>query len=78
MNDPTTTIPQLNTVGKIAAELRVPLHRVQYILRTRSHIRPTAKAGPLRLFDRQALAMIRHEINAQDARRDDEHSLPAA
>ena len=44
------------------------LHRVQYVLRTRQHIQPAARAGNLRLFDRRAVAMVRHELNAIDAR----------
>lgn len=65
----TAVVPALLTAGVLARQLSVPLHRVQHILRTRAHIRPAATAGTLRLFDRRALAMIRHEINAQDARR---------
>lgn len=61
--------PQLTTEGRIAAELGEALHRVQHVLRTRQHIRPVAKAGTLRLFDREAVAMIRHELSAMDARR---------
>jgi hypothetical protein len=53
----------------IAAELRAPLHRVIHILATRHHIIPSARAGTLRLYDRRAVAMVRHELNAIDARR---------
>jgi hypothetical protein len=60
---------QLRTVGVIASELAVPLHRVLHILATREHIRPSARAGTLRLYDRKAVAMVRHELNAIDARR---------
>jgi hypothetical protein len=63
------TVPRLITPGVIAAELRVPLHRVLHVLATRRHIRPSARAGTLRLYDRQAVAMVRHELNAIDARR---------
>ncbi len=66
MQDP---VPKLRTPGVLAASLRVPLHRVLYLLRTRAHIRPTANAGRLRLYDRNAVAMLRHELNAIDARR---------
>lgn len=59
----------LLTPGRIAAELATPLHRVQYILLTRPHIRPLARAGILRLFDREAVAMVRHELGAIDAKR---------
>ncbi len=63
------TTPSLLTPGRIAAELQVSLGRVQHILRTRPHIRPAARAGILRLYSRDALANVRHELNAQDARR---------
>ncbi len=62
-------VPTLITVGIIAAELHTPLHRVLRVLATRPHIRPSARAGNLRLYDRQAVAMVRHELNAIDARR---------
>jgi len=65
----TQPIPNLRTPGVIAHELGEPLHRVLYVLRTRSFIAPSARAGRLRLYDRQAVAMIRHTLNAIDARR---------
>ena len=34
-----------------------------------ANIRPSARAGTLRLYDRRAVAMVRHELNAIDARR---------
>ena len=61
--------PALTTPGVIARELEQPLHRVLHVLATRKHIRPTARAGTLRLYDRQAVAQVRHELNAIDARR---------
>lgn len=63
------TEPRLTTPGVIAAELSEPLHRVLHVLRTRQHIRPAARAGRLRLYNRSAVAMVRHELNAIDARR---------
>jgi hypothetical protein len=60
---------QLITPGVIATELHQPLHRVLHVLATRQHIRPSARAGTLRLYTRRAVAMVRHEINAIDARR---------
>ena len=62
-------LPRLRTPGVIAQELGESLARVQYVLRTRAHIKPAALAGRLRLYDRQAVAMVRHECNAIDARR---------
>lgn len=63
--------PQLDTVGRIADRHGVPLHRVQYVVRTKG-IEPTAIAGRLRLFDRDAVARIRYELNLIDARRSGE------
>jgi hypothetical protein len=57
------------TPGKIADDLGASLQRVLYVLSTRRHIVPAARAGTLRLYDRQAVAMIRHELNGIDARR---------
>lgn len=52
----------------IARELGKPLHRILYVLGTRRHIHPSARAENLRLFNREAVAMIRHELNSIDAR----------
>lgn len=65
----TTRPARLRTPGVLADDLNVPLHRVLYVLRTRAHIVPSASAGRLRLYDRRAVALIRHELNAIDARR---------
>ncbi len=61
--------PRLITPGVIAAEVKNPLHRVLHVLATRSHIRAVARAGTLRLYDRAAIAMVRHELSAIDAKR---------
>jgi hypothetical protein len=66
-------VPKLRTPGVIAHELGEPLHRVLYVLRTRAFITPSARAGRLRLYDLQAVARIRHALNAMDARRDVAH-----
>ena len=55
-------IPRLVTVGVIAKELDEPIHRVEYILRTRKHIAPRATAGGLRLFDNDAIEQVLNEI----------------
>jgi hypothetical protein len=64
-----TCLPQLITIGVIASELRVPVHRIRYVLETRPYIAPRAIAGRARLFDRQAVAQIRHALSAIDAKR---------
>ena len=61
--------PKLVTVGVIAAELGMSVDRVCRVLRTRPHIRPAAYAGNVRLFDNDAIAQVRHELNAIAARR---------
>jgi hypothetical protein len=66
-------VPQLRTPGVIAGELGQPLHRILYILRTRPYIVPSARAGRLRLFDLDAVAMIRQALNGVDARRGVDH-----
>ncbi len=65
----TQAVPSLLTPGRIADDLGVSLPRVLYILATRRHIQPAARAGTLRLYNRAAVAQIRHELNAMDARR---------
>lgn len=62
-------VPVLLTPGRIAAELGAPLSRVLYVLATRRHITPAARAGTLRLYQRDTLAMVRHELHSIDARR---------
>jgi hypothetical protein len=59
---------KLNTVGVLAQKLNQPVHRVQYLLRTRKHIAPVAIAGRSRLYTEQTVAQLRHELNAIDAR----------
>ena len=66
---PAQSLPKLLTPGVMAERLGVPLGQVQRILATRSHICPAAVAGTLRVYDAEALAQIRHELNAIDARR---------
>ena len=67
--DQSAELPQLITAGVIARQLREPIHRVTRVLSTRAHIRPSARAGTLRLYHRAAVAQVRHELNAIDARR---------
>ena len=64
-------VPQLVPPGVIATEVGEPIGRIAYILSTRRHIRPTARAGIIRLYSREAIAQVRHELNAIAARRAD-------
>lgn len=65
----TVHAPKLVTSGVIASELGVPIHRVLRILRTRPSIKPAAYAGNVRLYKREAIARVRHELTAIEARR---------
>lgn len=65
----TSMEPLLITPGRIANAIGVPLHRVLRILSTRPHIRPAARAGTIRLYDRATIAKVRSELNLVDARR---------
>ncbi len=62
--------PRLVTVGVIASAIGVSVDRVCRILRTRPHIKAKAYAGNVRLFDNATIALVRHELNAMDARRE--------
>ena len=62
-------IPRLITPGVIARDLGEPLHRVLRVLATRPHIRPVARAGVLRLYDRAGVAAVRETLAEMDARR---------
>ena len=57
-----------DTPGRIAAKLGVPLHRVDYVLRSRPYIVPSARVGRLRVFDAEGVACIRFELAAIHAR----------
>jgi hypothetical protein len=67
--DNTEKLAELNTAETIARQLGVSVARVQHILSTRPHIKPAAVAGSTRVYRDAAVAMVRHELNAIDARR---------
>lgn len=58
-------IPQLRTSGVIAAELGAPLTRVLYVLRKRN-VKPIGRAGCLRLFGHDAIAIVRDALREMD------------
>ena len=66
-NCPPAETPSVRTLGKIAADLGVAPHRVDYVIRTR-RIREAARAGRFRLYDREAFEAIREELDAIDRR----------
>lgn len=60
---------KLLTAGVAAERLGAPLHRVLYVLRTRQHIQPVARAGTFRLYSTKSLPLLRDELDAIAARR---------
>ena len=62
MNNPTDLLP---TVGQIAHEHDVPIHRVEYIIRSRG-ICPRGWAGNSRVFSDVAIEKIAEELSRID------------
>jgi hypothetical protein len=50
------------TVGEIANRLGEPLHRVQYVLRTRWQLRPACRVGNARVYNESDLQFIAGEL----------------
>ncbi len=65
-------IPVLSTVGIIARRLRMPLHRIEYVISSRN-IQPDGMAGNARVFSDAAVARIKSELQRID---DDREGLP--
>ena len=60
--------PALPTVGEIARRLREPLHRVEYVIRSRD-ITPVGRAGNSYVYDDAAVSWIRAELRRITAER---------
>jgi len=60
---------RLVTAADIAARLGQPPWRVRWILATRHHIRPAARAGTLRIYSTAVIALVQDEIDRIDLRR---------
>ena len=56
----------LLTIGEIARHINQPLHRVDYVIRTRG-IQPLARAGGSRVFSKQAMEEIAEALSQIDA-----------
>ncbi len=56
------TVKRSLTVGVIAEKLNLPLHRVEYLVKSRN-IQPVERAGNLRVFSPDVLDILR-EINS--------------
>lgn len=56
---------KLLTIGEMARRLGWPLHKVDYILRSR-RIEPKARAGILRIFGEDVIERLRSEVDGAE------------
>lgn len=66
-------VSALATIGKIARQLNEPVHRIEYILRSRG-IRAESRAGNCRVFSATAVDRIASEIRRIDSEKGSEIS----
>ncbi len=59
---------QLFTSGDLARELNAKPSRVRYLLATRGHIQPVARAGLTWLYDATAREALRVELEEREAK----------
>lgn len=62
------------TVGEIARRLGEPVHRVEYIIRSRK-IRPASHAGNCRVFSEDDVVRIGSEIQRIDSKKEGGHAV---
>ena len=60
---------KLHTVGDVARILGTPIHRVEYILKTRPQIRPVGRVGIARVYDDAAVELLRAGLQEIECRR---------
>ena len=70
-----TSTPSMPTIGEIARRLGKPVHRIQYVIRTRG-IHPCGWAGNARVFPEDAIDAIGAELQRIDAAKTRDHDLP--
>jgi hypothetical protein len=63
--------PAALTVGEIGRRLNKPVHRIEYVLRSRN-IRPASIAGNARVFSETDVQYIRSELRRIDEERGDQ------
>lgn len=56
---------KLLTIGEMARRLGWPLHKVDYLLRSR-RIEPKARAGILRIFGEDVIERLRSEADGEE------------
>jgi hypothetical protein len=65
----TERVPVAPTIGEIARRLAVPIHRVEYIVRSRD-LAPASWAGNCRVFSEADVTFIGAQIRRTDAERE--------
>jgi len=60
------TPPPIPTVGEIARRFGEPLHRIEYVIRSRG-IKPLGRAGNARVFSELAVERIGEELRRIDS-----------
>ena len=60
-------IPVALSVGEIARRIGCPIHRVEYVIRSRA-LQPKERAGNVRVFSEADISLITGEIRRIDAR----------
>lgn len=54
----------MKSIGQISIELGVPVHRLNYVIRSRGIKEVTRAGGTVRLFDDSAIGQIKFALNA--------------
>jgi hypothetical protein len=60
--------PLFPTVGEISRRIGYPVHRVEYVIRTRD-VKPIGRAGTARIFSDSDVQYIASELRRIDAER---------
>ena len=63
------TLPAALTIGEIARQLDAPLHKIEYIIKSRN-IQPTQRAGNSRVFSQASVDYIVSELRRINTGRD--------
>jgi hypothetical protein len=56
----------MKSIGQISKELGVPVHRLNYVIRSRGIKEVTRAGGTVRLFDDAAIGQIKFALNAME------------
>jgi len=65
------SLPLVASVGEIARRLGHPVHRIEWVIRSRG-IQPVSRCGHIRIFSDAAVRFIEEELACIDARKEEE------